>query len=71
MLHGRLPVDDTATTFEAERGHLFAIAYRMLGSVAEAEDMLQEAFLRFSEHRGEVESARAYLTTVVVRLRRY
>jgi RNA polymerase sigma-70 factor (ECF subfamily) len=61
-------MDEPATTFEAERAHLFAVAYRMLGSGAEAEDVLQEAFLRFSDHRGDVDSARAYLTTIVVRL---
>jgi RNA polymerase sigma-70 factor, ECF subfamily len=61
-------MNEAARTFEAERSHLFAVAYRMLGSAAEAEDVLQEAFLRFSEREGEVESARAFLTTVVVRL---
>ena len=49
----------------------FAIAYRMLGTVSEAEDLVQEALLRF--HRAEVEgerieSPRAYLSTVVTRL---
>jgi RNA polymerase sigma-70 factor, ECF subfamily len=61
-------VKDSATTFEAERGHLFAVAYRMLGSASEAEDVLQDAFLRFSEHEGALESTRAFLTTIVVRL---
>lgn len=59
---------DAADTFENERGHLFAVAYRMLGSAAEAEDVLQEAFVRYVEADAKVESARAYLTTVVVRL---
>ena len=36
----------TATEFEAERPHLLAVAYRMLGSRAEAEDAVQEAWLR-------------------------
>ena len=57
-----------ATTFEAERGHLFGVAYRMLGSASEAEDILQEAFVRFTEQGAVVESARAFLTTIVVRL---
>jgi RNA polymerase sigma-70 factor (TIGR02957 family) len=57
--------------FEELRPQAFAIAYRMLGSVSEAEDVVQEAFLRL--HRalqaGErIESPRAYLVTVVTRL---
>ncbi|MBS2011782.1 MAG: sigma-70 family RNA polymerase sigma factor [Deltaproteobacteria bacterium] len=61
---------DTATTFEAERRHLFGVAYRMLGTAAEAEDVLQDAWLRFAEspRAREAESPRAYLTTIVVRL---
>lgn len=50
------------------RAHLFAVAYRMLGSATEAEDVLQEAFVRWAEHEGAVESTRAFLTTIVVRL---
>lgn len=56
---------------EELRGHAFAIAYRMLGSVADTEDVVQEALLRM--HRAEadgerIESPRAYLSTVVTRL---
>ncbi|MBX3190244.1 MAG: RNA polymerase sigma factor SigJ [Labilithrix sp.] len=61
----------TADAFEAERRHLFGVAYRMLGSAAEAEDILQEAFVRFAEHdadRAPIASTRAFLTTIVVRL---
>jgi RNA polymerase sigma-70 factor, ECF subfamily len=50
------------------RPYLFAIAYRMLGSVAEAEDVVQEAFLRYHEAEVEAESPKAYLATVTTRL---
>jgi RNA polymerase sigma-70 factor (TIGR02957 family) len=58
-------------TFEELRPIAFAIAYRMLGSVSEAEDVVQEAFLRLHRARDEgqrIESPRAYLSTVVTRL---
>ena len=57
--------------FEELRPPAFAIAYRMLGSVSEAEDVVQEGFLRLHRARegGErIESPRAYLSTVVSRL---
>ncbi len=53
---------------EELRPYLFAIAYRMLGSVAEAEDVVQEAFLRYHEAGVEPESPKAYLATVTTRL---
>ena len=53
--------------FEEQRPRLFGIAYRMLGSVAEAEDVVQEAWLRWNGATG-VEDAAAFLTTVVTRL---
>jgi RNA polymerase sigma-70 factor (ECF subfamily) len=56
---------------EELRPPAFAVAYRMLGSVAEAEDMVQEALLRFHQEldRGEeIASPRAFVTTVVTRL---
>jgi RNA polymerase sigma-70 factor (TIGR02957 family) len=62
---------ETARLFEELRPAAFAIAYRMLGSVSEAEDVVQEAFLRLHRmlREGErVESPRAYLSTVVTRL---
>src|SRR5919107_1804846 len=57
--------------FEQLRPPAFAIAYRMLGSVSEAEDVVQEGFLRLHRARagGErIASPRAYLSTVVSRL---
>ena len=56
-------------TFDEARPLLFGIAYRMLGSVMEAEDILQEAFLRWQKvATDEVTSAKSYLSTVVTRL---
>ena len=55
-------------THEELRPYLFAIAYRMLGSVAEAEDVVQDAFLRYHEADVEAESPKAYLATVTTRL---
>ena len=55
--------------FEEERPHLRAVAYRMLGSVAEADDAVQEAWLRLNRTDvGEIENLRAWLTTVVARI---
>ena len=55
--------------FERYRSLLFSIAYRMLGSVADAEDMLQEAYLRWREApEAEVRSPKSYLSAVVTRL---
>lgn len=62
-------VDDSGHEFAAERDRLFAIAYRMLGSAADADDVLQEAWLRWSASpRDDVASPRAFLTTIVSRL---
>lgn len=59
-------VDDV---FAAQRELLFGLAYRMLGSVADAEDVVQDAYLRWRETDAErVKSPRAYLTTVATRL---
>jgi RNA polymerase sigma-70 factor (ECF subfamily) len=56
-------------TFDQYRGLLFSIAYRMLGSVADAEDILQEAFIRRQQSQGEeIRSPRAFLVTIVSRL---
>jgi RNA polymerase sigma-70 factor, ECF subfamily len=56
-------------TFETHRPLLFSIAYRMLGSASEAEDVVQDAWLRArQDEHAEVRSPRAYLTTIVTRL---
>src|SRR5436190_20369787 len=61
--------DWQAEQFEQSRSHLRAIAYRMLGSGAEAEDAVQEAWIRFARaDTGAVENLRAWLTTVVGRV---
>src|ERR671925_621732 len=58
-----------ARQFEEQRGHLRAVAYRMLGSVSEADDAVQEAWLRVSRaDTGEVENLGGWLTTVVARV---
>jgi RNA polymerase sigma factor (sigma-70 family) len=58
-----------AERFEEQRPRLRAIAYRMLGSLSEAEDAVQEAWLRLSgAAHGEVDDLGAWLTTVVARL---
>src|SRR5258708_28967541 len=55
--------------FDQYRGLLFSIAYRMLGSVADAEDILQEAFIHWQKTSSdEVRSPRAFLVTIVTRL---
>jgi RNA polymerase sigma-70 factor, ECF subfamily len=61
----------TAEIYEELRPLLFSIAYRMVGRVGEAEDIVQEAFLRYhrAETEGEeMESPKAFLTTVTTRL---
>jgi RNA polymerase sigma factor (sigma-70 family) len=55
--------------FEENRAHLRSVAYRMLGSLAEADDAVQEAWLRLSRaDAGDVRDLRAWLTTVVSRV---
>ncbi len=58
-----------AERFEAHRTHLRAVAYRMLGSLSEAEDAVQEGWLRFSRSdTSGVENLGGWLTTVVARV---
>lgn len=62
-------VPDAAATFDPLRPKLIRIAYRMLGSVADAEDVVQEAFLRwFDADRAAVREPEAFLRRVVTRL---
>jgi RNA polymerase sigma-70 factor (ECF subfamily) len=58
---------DGTDLFDRYRPLLFSIAYRMLGSVMDAEDVVQEAYLRW-QRASEVRSPRAYLSAVVTRL---
>lgn len=61
--------DWLADGFEQNRGHLRAVAYRMLGSLAEVDDAVQEAWLRVSRSgAGGVDNLDAWLTTVVARV---
>jgi RNA polymerase sigma-70 factor (ECF subfamily) len=58
-----------ADEFEEHRHHLFGVAYRMLGSVSEAEDVVQDTWLRWrATSPDEVRSPRGFLTTVATRL---
>jgi RNA polymerase sigma factor (sigma-70 family) len=58
-----------AGDFEAQRAHLEAVAYRMLGSLSEAEDAVQESWFRLNRSEtSEVENMRGWLTTVVARV---
>ncbi|MCP3776305.1 sigma-70 family RNA polymerase sigma factor [Paenibacillus sp. MZ04-78.2] len=60
---------ELANTFEAHRNHLQAVAYRLLGSLSEAEDAVQEAWLRLSRADGRsIENMGGWLTTVVSRI---
>src|SRR5919197_833607 len=61
--------DYLADRFEAHRPHLRAVAYRMLGSLSEADDAVQEAWLRLSRSdTSAVENLGGWLTTVVGRV---
>jgi RNA polymerase sigma-70 factor (TIGR02957 family) len=62
-------MDDATLTFDSHRRRLQGIAYRMLGSVAEAEEVVQDAWLRWHEaDEAGFDSAEAWLVTVVTRL---
>ena len=58
-----------AEQFEQHRAHLLAVAYRMLGSASEAEDAVQESWIRLGRTDvKDVKNLRAWLTTVVARV---
>jgi RNA polymerase sigma factor (sigma-70 family) len=58
-----------AQQFEENRGHMRGVAYRMLGSLSEADDAIQEAWLRLSRSEaGKIENLSGWLTTVVARV---
>src|SRR4051794_4369377 len=61
--------DDLADAFEANRSHLRAVAYRMLGSLNDADDAVQEAWLRLNRSEASaIENLGGWLTTVVARV---
>ncbi|MFI2283315.1 sigma-70 family RNA polymerase sigma factor [Nocardia beijingensis] len=65
-----MPTEDgSAREFEVHREHLHAVAYRMLGSSSEADDAVQETWMRLARHDGEdVRNLPGWLTTVVSRI---
>src|SRR5512147_250733 len=61
--------DDHATVFRQHRPLLFSLAYRMLGSASDAEDIVQDAYLRWERvNLDEVRSPKDFLSTMVTRL---
>lgn len=69
MLPPPEPEKEALGQFENYRPRMFSIAYRMLGSVTEAEDILQNAYLRYRQMPpGSIASPKAFLSTVVTRL---
>lgn len=64
-----MPDQRQAEIFENERPRLFGLAYRMLGSVADAEDMVQDSYLRWTHvDVSTIDNPQAFLTTIVTRL---
>src|SRR5262249_48473238 len=65
---GRAPMSEDLTLFETNRPALRSLAYRMLGDLAQAEDVVQEAWLRWQGRTVEVDAPRAFLLQTVTRL---
>jgi RNA polymerase sigma-70 factor, ECF subfamily len=63
-----MAVVQQVSEFEALRPHLMSVAYRLTGTVADAEDIVQEAWLRWKTQNHPINDLRAWLTTVVSRL---
>ena len=62
-------IDDAVETFSEYRPLLISIAYRMLGTVADAEDIVQDTFIRWHRTRQkDIDSTKAFLITIVSRL---
>src|SRR6187401_2420724 len=62
-------LDALAELFETHRPHLRAVAYRLLGSISDADDVVQDAWLRLGRvDQAGIDDLRAWLTTVVARL---
>src|SRR5882757_7453566 len=69
-MHGGSPVrNDLDQVYRDLRPYAFAIAYRMLGSVSEAEDVIQDAFVRLAQAGdGPIRSPKAFVATITTRL---
>ena len=62
-------MDDATHTFQRQRRRLQGIAYRMLGSIAEAEEVVQDAWLRWHDaDRSTIENVEAWLVTTTTRM---
>ena len=60
---------EAVDVFEAHRGYLVDLAYKMLGSIIDAQDIVQEAYIRYHDiDKSGIENTRAYLSKVVSRL---